>query len=233
MTIPQLFVRTFGVALFSLGLALPAQALSLADITSKEASSGVRAALERGAGSAVAKLGVDNGFLGNPQVRIPLPPELAKVESRMRLFGLGPQADSLVAAMNHAAEQAVPQAKDVLLGAVKSMSVTDAKNILSGGDQSVTNFFRAKTSQTLNERLLPIVRQSTDKVGVTKKYNQVAGIGAQFGLLPANSASIEQYVTAKTLDGLYLMIGQEEKAIRADPVGTGSALLSKVFGAAR
>jgi len=114
---------------------------------------------------------------------------------------------------------------------VKSMTLTDAKNILTGGDQSVTDFFKAKTRQPLSVRLLPIVKQATDRVGVAQQYNQVAAIGVRFGLMPSDSASIEQYVTGKTLDGLYLMIGQEEHNIRADPVGTGSALLSKVFGA--
>jgi hypothetical protein len=161
---------------------------------------------------------------------IPLPPELTKVEKKMRMFGMNKQADNLVASMNHAAELAVPQAKDVLLGAVRSMSVTDAKNILSGGDGSVTTFFQTKTRQSLSERLLPIIKETTGKVGVAQQYNEVAGIGAKFGLVQGDSLTIEQYVTAKTLDGLYLMIGDEEKSIRADPVGTGSAILSKVFG---
>jgi len=231
VTLSAYLVRTCGAILLTAGMAAPVQALSLDDISNRDASSGVRAALERGANTAVATLGVNNGFLGNPQVRIPLPPELAKVEGQMRMFGLGKQADELVNSMNHAAEQAVPQAKDVLIDAVKSMTLTDAKNILTGGDQSVTDFFKAKTRQPLSVRLLPIVKQATDRVGVAQQYNQVAAIGVRFGLMPSDSASIEQYVTGKTLDGLYLMIGQEEHNIRADPVGTGSALLSKVFGA--
>jgi hypothetical protein len=111
------------------------------------------------------------------------------------------------------------------------MTVTDAKQILTGGDTSVTSFFADKTRDPLGARFLPVVTQATAKVGLAAKYNQVAGKVVGLGLLKKEDANIEQYVTGKTLDGLYLMIGEEERKIRQDPVGTGSALLSKVFGA--
>jgi hypothetical protein len=151
----------------------------------------------------------------------------------MRMFGKGKDADELVVAMNRAAEQAVPEAKGLLVGAVKSMTVTDAKQILTGGDNSVTEFFQAKTEAPLVVKFLPIVKQATDRVGLAQKYDEVAGQGAKIGVIKGDAANIDQYVTHKTLDGLYLMIGEEERAIRQNPAAAGSAIVSKVFGALR
>ncbi len=208
-----------------------AHALSVGDLTNAEASQGLKTALEKGALAAVSLLGQPDGFLGNPKVRIPLPGYLEDAAKLMKTLGQGRRIDELVTAMNRAAETAVPMAKDLLVSAVKSMSVTDAKQILTGGDTSVTTFFADKTRAPLGVRFLPVVTQATAKVGLAAKYNQVAGKVANLGLLKKEDANIEQYVTGKTLDGLYLMIGEEERKIRQDPVGTGSALLKKVFGA--
>ena len=149
----------------------------------------------------------------------------------MRKFGMGAQADQLILTMNRAAEAAVPEAKTLLFDAVKSMSVADAKSILTGGQDSATQYFRGKTQTALAAKFKPIVMQATAKVGVTKNYNSLAGKAAKFGLLDAQAANIDDYVTAQTLDGLYKMIAKEELAIRADPVGQTSKLLQKVFGA--
>lgn len=132
--------------------------------------------------------------------------------------------------MNRAAEAAVPQAKTLLVNAVKAMSVEDGKQILTGGDNSVTSFFAGKTRAPLSVTFLPIVTKATEKVSLADKYNAVAGKAYGLGLLKKDDANIQQYVTGKALDGLYLMIGEEERKIRKDPVGTGSAILQKVFG---
>ncbi len=207
-----------------------AQALSLADLSGADASSGVKTALGKGAEAAVALLGRPGGFLDNPQVRIPLPGHLDDAAKLLRKFGQGKRIDELVSTINRAAEAAVPMGKDLLVNAVQSMTVTDAKNILTGGDTSVTTFFADKTRLPLGERFLPVVTQATEKVGLTQQYNRFAGKAASFGLVKKEDANLSQYVTGKTLDGLYFMIGEEEKKIRQDPVGTGSAILKKVFG---
>ncbi|MDI1271926.1 DUF4197 domain-containing protein [Polaromonas sp.] len=207
-----------------------AQALSLGDLSNAEASSGLKTALENGALAAVALLGKTDGFLGNPKVRIPLPGYLEDASKLLRNFGQGQRIDELVTTINRAAEAAVPMGKDLLVSAVRSMSVTDAKNILAGGETSVTNFFAEKTRAPLGVKFLPAVTQATAKVGLANKYNEFAGKAAGFGLVRKEDANIQQYVTSKTLDGLYLVIGEEEKKIRQDPVGTGSAILKKVFG---
>ena len=206
-------------------------AFGLSDLTNQDATRGIKGALTQGAESAIGKLGVPGGFLNNPKVKIPLPPALDQVAKGMRLLGRGKDADDLVTSMNQAAEQAVPEAKGLMLNAVKTMSVDDAKKILTGGDDSVTQFFRTKTAAPLAVKFLPIVKKATDRVGLAQKYNQVAGQGAKLGLVKGDAANIEQYVTKRTLDGLYLMIGEEEHAIRQNPAAAGSAIVSKVFSA--
>ena len=208
-----------------------AQAFSLDELSNKDATQGLKIALEKGALAAVSLLGKTDGFLGNEKVRIPLPAYLEDASKLLRTFGQGARLDELVTAMNRAAEAAVPMAKDLLLGAVKSMNVTDAKKILAGGETSITAFFAEKTRAPLNLKFLPVVTQATVNVGLAEKYNQVAGKAADMGLLKKEDANIQQYVTGKSLDGLYLMIGEEEKKIRQNPVAAGSAILEKVFGA--
>lgn len=212
-------------------LAVPAQALDLSAITRVDATAAVRDALHRGAAVAVASLGTPDGFLGNPQVRIPLPDGLRQAETVMKLMGRQQQFDDLVVSINRAAEAAIPMAKPLLVSAIKSMSVSDAKSIIAGGDDSVTRFFRARTEHALTAKFLPIVKQTTDKAGLARQYNSVAGQAASFGVISAADSKIENYVTAKAMSGLFLMIAEQERAIRQDPVGTGSAILKKVFGA--
>jgi hypothetical protein len=201
-------------------------ALSTADI-----NAGLKEALTRGADAAVAQLGQKDGFFGNAALKIPLPPSLQKAEKAMRLFGMGKQADELVLSMNRAAEAAVPQAKTLLVDAVKAMTLEDARGILTGGKTSATDFFRNKTEAQLTERFGPIVKASTDKVGLAQQYNQYAGAAAQFNLIDKKQASVEQYVTQQALDRLYTVIGEKEAALRANPMQAGSDLLKKVFGA--
>jgi hypothetical protein len=210
--------------------ALGAPQFSWAQLSQGDASSGVKAALERGAAAAVGLLGQNDGFLGNPKVRIPLPGILNDAAKLLKATGQQKKVDELVTAMNRAAEAAVPQAKALLVDAVKTMSVTDAQKLITGGDDSVTRFFAEKTRLPLGEKFLPIVTHHTEKLAVADKYNALASRAAGLGLLKKEDANIQQYVTGKALDGLYLMIAEEERKIRQDPVGTGSAILKKVFG---
>ncbi len=195
-----------------------------------EAASGIRAALERGAEAAVSALGKTDGFLGNAKVRIPLPGFLADAAKLLKATGQQKRVDELVTAMNRAAEAAVPQAKTLLVQAVKSMSMDDALKIVRGSDNSVTEFFVGKTRQPLGVQFLPIISKATEHVALADKYNAVAGKAAKLGLMKGEDADINRYVTSKSLDGLYFMIGEEERRIRKDPIGTGSEILKKVFG---
>jgi hypothetical protein len=201
-----------------------------ASLSETDAASGIRTALERGAEAAVKNLGRTDGFLGNAKVRIPLPGYLDDAAKLMRTLGQGRRVDELVTAMNRAAEAAVPEARTLLVNTVKQISVEDALRLVKGGDTAVTDFFARKTRAPLGEKFLPIVTRQTERVKLADKYNRVAGKGVGMGLVKPEDANVQQYVTRKALDGLYLMIGEEEKKIRADPVGTGSAILKKVFG---
>ena len=203
----------------------------LSHLTERDATAGLRAALERGAGVAVSLLGKADGFWANEKVRIELPEWLRKGEHAMRMFGFGKDLDDLHLGINRAAEQAVPAALPLLVNAVRAMTVQDAKGILTGGDDSVTRFFESHTRDPLHERFLPIVSGVTQKIGLARRYNKLVDRAATFGLVEPGDSKVEPYATTKALDGLFVVIGDEEKKIRADPVGTGSAILKKVFGA--
>jgi|EP01034_Spumella_vulgaris_P028120 hypothetical protein len=206
-----------------------AWAVSLADLSNKDVNGALKAALERGSTAAVSKLGAENGFLNNEKVKIQLPRVLEQARPILKMTGHAQRLDDLVVSMNHAAEAAVPMAKPLLVDAVKNMTLTDAKNILGGGDTSVTEFFREKTAAQLGVKFLPIVKKVTDKSDLSAKYNGAMSQVSKMGLAPAGT--VEDYVTQRALDGLFTMIGEEEKAIRNDPLGTGSKLIGKVFGA--
>ncbi len=237
----------------SLALAMPAQAVDWNELlkgvfgkpasdeqaagdvnalSNTEINAGLKEALVRGADAAVARLGQKDGFFGDEKLRIPLPEPLKKAESAMRLLGMGRQADELVLAMNRAAEAAVPEARTLLVDAVKGMTLEDARGILTGGKTSATDFFRRKTEARLTERFQPIVKTHTDRVGLAQQYNRYAGMAAQYSLIDRKQSNVEQYVTRQALDRLYLLIGEKEAEIRANPLKAGSELLKKVFGAA-
>ncbi|WP_428826425.1 DUF4197 domain-containing protein [Azonexus sp. IMCC34842] len=218
-------------ALFLMLITGFAQAGALDAISTGDASAGVKEALAKGADYAVASLGKDNGFLGNSKVKIPLPGYLQKAEKGLRMFGMGKQADELVNTMNHAAENAVAEAKPILSDSIKKMSVQDAKGILTGGEDSVTQYFKRTSSEQLTRKFMPIVKTETKKLQLAEQYNSFAGKAASAGLIDQKDADVDSYVTQKAMDGLFLIIAEEEKKLRANPVGAGSDLLKKVFGA--
>ncbi|MCQ6258950.1 DUF4197 domain-containing protein [Pseudomonas sp. Q11] len=205
-------------------------ALSLADLSQKDATGGLKDALTQGAQVAVKQLGTPGGFSNNPDVKIELPGKLGKVASKMKAFGMGDQVEQLETSMNQAAEAAVVQAQPILVNAVKNMSVSDAKGILSGGNDSATQYLNKSSREQIRAKFLPIVKQATDKVGLAQKYNTFAGQAATFGVLDAKSANIENYVTEQALDGLFEMIGKQEATIRQNPAAAASSLAKKVFG---
>ena len=221
-----------GLALtLSFAVVNPANALTIADLSNQDAVQGLKDALVQGADRAVSQLGTANGFLGNPKVKIPLPASLQRAERLMRMVGMGAQADELVTSMNRAAEMAVTEAKPLLVDAVKRMSVQDAKGILTGGDDAATQYFRRSTSAALTQKFLPIVKEMTARVNLAQLYNQYAGQAASFGVIDAKDANLDNYVTQKALDGLFLVIAEQERAIRKDPIGSASKMVQKVFGA--
>ena len=214
-----------------LGGAMTCALGQLEGISRQDATAALRTALEKGSLSAVATLGRADGFLGNPAVRIALPDSAQRAERMLRRVGMGKYADELVVALNRAAEAAVPEARTLFVQAVKKMSVQDAKGIITGGDTAGTEYFRRSTRAQLHDRFLPIVQRATARVDLAQKYDQYAQSAAAVGLLRKEDADLDQYVTEKALDGLYLTVAEEEKKIRKDPIAAGSSIIRKVFGA--
>ena len=225
--------RSLRTSLFTLFAALAvsgaAGAADLSRLTNSDAVAGLKDALQQGAGKAIGLIGKTDGFLGNDAIRIPLPDAIRKVERGLKLIGMQRQADELVTAMNRAAEQAVPEARTLLVDAIRNMSVKDAQGILTGSDTAATEYFRQATSAQLTQRFLPIVTRMTKNVGLAEKYDSLAAKGVALGLVKSDQASIENYVTQKALDGLFLTIAEQEKAIRKDPIGAATGIARKVF----
>jgi hypothetical protein len=224
-------MRKLIVALGFVLYATYANALDVSDLTNKEASGGLKEALTQGVDKAINILGATDGFMGNGEVKIPLPSSLQKVQKMMKLMGMSKQSDELVLKMNRAAEAAVPEAKTLLVDSIKKMTVADAKAILTGPQDAATQYFKKTTSTQMAAKFLPIVEKATANVQLADSYNKYAEQGSKLGLVKKEDANINQYVTKKALDGVYLMIAKEEAAIRQDPVGQASGLLKKVFGA--
>lgn len=208
-------------------------AANLADLSNRDVVAALKEALGKSSQAAVSRLGVENGFFGDERLRIPLPDSLKRAERVLRSIGMGRQADDLVLRMNRAAEAAVPEAKGLLIGAVKAMSIQDAKSILTGGDDAATEYFKRTTSEPLAQKFLPIVQDAMTKVKLAEAYDRFAERGHRFGLIRDEDTNLERYITRKALDGLFLVMAEEEKKIRQDPIGAASSIIRKVFGALR
>ncbi len=200
-------------------------------LSNEDVIAGLKEALGQGARRAVKSLGRSDGFFRNAAVRIPVPEKLETIESTLRTLKQDRYADEFVLTMNRAAESAVPEAGAILSDAIRNMSVDDAKRILNGPDDAATQYFRKVGEQRLTKRMRPIVSEATSRAGVTSAYKALvdkAGFAAT--LVGADTVDIDGYVTREALDGLFLLIAQEEKRIRADPLARSTELLKKVFG---
>jgi hypothetical protein len=206
-------------------------AAGLVDLTDAEVTRGLKEALLQGAERAVVQLGRENGFLSNAKVHIPLPDSLARLDATLRRFGASRHSEELITAMNRAAEAAVPEARGLLLEAAERMTIQDAKDILRGGDDAATVYFRKQSEAALGARFEPVVKRATEQVRLASAYNQFAGRAAKYGLIRVEDADLNGYVTRKALDGLYLTIAEEERAIRHSPMQQTRRLLRTVFGA--
>ena len=224
-------MRRLATLFAGLALCANAFALSLADLSQQDASGGLKDALSQGAKIAVQQLSRPGGFNDDPQLHIGLPGKLGKVASTMKLMGMGAQVEQLETTMNRAAEAAVPQAQALLLDAVKKMTIDDAKGILTGPQDSATQYLQRSSREQIRTRFLPIVKQATDRVGLAQQFNAFAGTAANYGVLDARNANLEGYVTEQALDGLFKVIAQQEAGIRQNPAGAASSLAKKVFGA--
>jgi len=194
-------------------------------------ASGLKEALSVGTATAVKKVAKDNGYYGNKSIRIPLPENIQLFARVLKKAGLAREVDAFKLSMNRAAEKAAPKAKDIFVAAIKQMTIQDAAQILEGGDTAATEYFKTKTSAQLAEAFKPEISASMDSVGVTQHYKTLTE--QYLALVPfANQESLDldQYVTAKALEGLFFMVGQEEKKIRQNPAARTTEILKQVFG---
>jgi hypothetical protein len=223
-------VRTLAAA-FLMCATTVVYSATLSELRDSEVAAALRQALEIGIDQSVLRLGQENGFLGNDQVRIPLPDSIRQVEDLMRKIGLGGQADELATTMNRAAEQAVPQARALLGNAARKLTIEQAKDILTGPTDAATQYFRTQSEQALTARFLPIVARETKRLKLAELYNRFANRGVAFGLVREEDADLDAYVTRKALDGLFLTLAEEERRVRENPLDSGKRLVKKVFGA--
>ncbi len=203
---------------------------SASSLSNGDIVAGLKEALEVGTTSTVDLTGKVDGYFGNAAIKILLPQQFRTVDQGLRLVGQGQKVDELVLAMNRAAEKAAPGARDIFWSAIKGMSFDDARQILSGGDTAATDYFRAKTSEALTASFRPVVDESMKEVGVVQQYKQLLGAYQSVPFASAlPSFDIEAYVVGKALDGLFTVLGEQEKKIRTDPAAQVTSLLKKVF----
>ena len=198
-----------------------------------EIVNGLKEALQIGTGNAVQTVSKVDGYYKNPKIRIPLPDTIQKTEKILRAAGYGSKLDEFELSMNRAAEKAAPEAKGLFLDAIKKMTFTDAKKILNGAENEATLYFKDKTSPRLREISKPIVHKAMGEVGVTKSYQDLEQSARSVPFAGTYAFDLDQYVTDRSLDGLFLMLAQEEKKIREDPAARVTDLLKKVFGSRR
>lgn len=223
-------------------LALPAEAQwkkILGKITSKEnpaalsnekIASGLKEALRVGTENTVKETGREDGFLGNGIIRLPLPENIRKLEKTLRAVGQGKRVDEFVVSLNRAAERAAPAAKEIFWEAILQMTFSDVQKIFKGGDTAATDFFREKTGPRLSEAFLPVVQEATEEVGVTREYKKLTDAARSVPFVRVEMTDIDEYVVGKALDGLFYVLGEEEKKIRKNPAARVTNLLKEVFG---
>jgi Protein of unknown function (DUF4197) len=199
-------------------------------LTEKDAADGIKEALINGTGESVKLVSVVNGYWGNPEIKIPFPPEAKEVESKLRTIGMGKKVDEFNESMNRAAEKAANEAKLVFIAAIKGMTVKDAINIVKGADNAATMYLKNTTSPELNSKFQPIIKTSLDNVNATKYWSDLISAYNKIPLVKKMNPNLTEYVTDKAINGLFIMIAKEEAKIRKDPMARTSELLKKVFG---
>ena len=193
-------------------------------------ASGLKEALSVGTKNAVGLLSKKDGYFGNEAVKILLPENIRRAGDALRMAGYQKEVDAFVLSMNRAAEKAAPKAADIFAGAIQAMSIDDAQKILNGGNTAATEYFKSKTSSQLFDAFKPDISQSMNEVGVTKAYKAMTDrYTAMMPFAKMDSLDLDTYVTNKSLDGLFHMVGQEEAKIRTNPAARTTELLKKVF----
>jgi hypothetical protein len=198
--------------------------------TEQDAANAIKEALVNGTGESVKVVSMLNGYWGNPEIKIPFPPEAKEMESKLRAIGLGKKVDEFNESMNRAAEKAAAEAKTIFVAAIKGLTVKDAINIVKGENNAATMYLKNTTSPELNSKFQPVIKTSLDNVSATKYWTDLVTAYNKIPLVKKQNPNLTEYVTDKAINGLFVMIAKEELKIRKDPVARTSELLKKVFG---
>jgi len=204
---------------------------SEAPLSTAEVAEGLKEALIKGISTGADMASQVDGFFMNPEIKIPFPPEVQKVESKLRQLGLGSQVDKFVMTLNRGAEDAAKEAKPIFVSAIRSMTIQDAWGVLNGGVDGATQYLKRTTSPLLKEKFKPVIQTSLNKVNATRYYGDIVTAYNAIPLTQDVNPDLDDYATEKAIEGLFLMIAREEKNIREDPMARTSELLRKVFGA--
>lgn len=199
-------------------------------LTTAEVAEGLKEALVKGISTGADLVSVTDGYFKNPEIKIPFPPDVKKVEDAVRKIGLGSQVDKFVMTLNRGAEDAAKEAKPIFIAAIKSMTIQDAWAILRGEDNAATEYLKRTTSAQLKEKFKPVIQNSLNKVSATKYYGEIVSRYNQIPLVEKVNPNLDDYATDKAIEGLFVMIAKEEKNIRQDPVARTTELLKRVFG---
>lgn len=199
-------------------------------LSDSKIASGLKEALPVGATDAVNLTGKRDGYFGNQVIKILMPKSLRPLERGLRAMGYGPKVDDFILSMNRSAEAAAPAAKKIFIDAILSMSFDDARKILSGGDTAATDYFKSKTTEQLTIAFRPVVEKTMDQNNVTQQYKQLVGQAQSIPFIKSPNLDITNYVVSQALNGLFYMLGQEERKIRKDPAAQTTNLLKQVFG---
>jgi hypothetical protein len=199
-------------------------------LTEKDAADGIKEALVNGTGQSVKVVSIQDGYWGNPEIKIPFPAEAQEMESKLRAIGMGKKVDEFNVSMNRAAEKAATEAKPIFVAAIKGMTVKDAINIVKGADNAATMYLKNATTPELIEKFQPVIKTSLDNVNATKYWTDLITMYNKIPLVKKMNPNLSDYVTRKAIDGLFIMIAKEELKIRKDPMARTTELLRKVFG---
>lgn len=199
------------------------------ELSQEKIASGLKEALQVGTENAVRSTGRLDGYFGNPKIKIPMPEKLQTMEKGLRAVGQGDQVDAFVLSMNRAAERAAPEAKAIFWDAIREMSFRDAEKILNGSDTAATEYFRRKTTERLATAFRPIVSDAMNQVGVTRQYKELVGRARGIPFLKLEEFDLDDYVVRRALDGLFTVLGEEERKIRREPAARVTDLLREVF----
>jgi hypothetical protein len=204
---------------------------SSAPLTTTEVAQGLKEALIKGISTGSDLVSQLDGYFKNPEIKIPFPPEVKKVEDRLRQLGMGNEVDKFVMTLNRGAEDAAKEAKPIFIEAIRSMTIEDAWAILRGQDDAATQYLKRTTSGLLKEKFKPVIQNSLNKVNATKYYGEIVSRYNQIPLVQKVNPDLDDYATDKAIEGLFLMIAKEEKNIRQNPVARTTEILKRVFGA--